>query len=518
MGLGSAISGGDMEQGLQQREMQVLQDQAHLGVANTKRWRQIWRQRVTVTSLVLSDVLVALLILQGAALLQGIWGQGTSPTMTVATTVPAVGLWVGLRALMDLYPGYGLDAVQEVRRHTYAALAVLATLAILAVSFRVSGTLSRLLLVLFFSGLLIGVPFARYLTKVVLKKVGVWGKPIVIFGSGQNDGMVRGRVAKLLQDKWELGYDPVAVFDCRLPHSPTANRAMVERSLKGSDFEETLTEVADLARRQGVNTAILAMPHTSRAQLAEVIGLASVSFRHVLITPDLSGIANSAVVARDLAGVFAIEIKYNLLNPWALRVKRVLDLLATSIGGILVLPFFLLLTLLVYLESGRPVFYNDYRMGRDGNLFACAKFRTMEPDAENLLLRMLEEDDGMRKEYSTYHKLQNDPRITRVGRFLRKTSLDELPQLWNVMRGEMSLVGPRPYLPRESKEIGVTQSEILRVPPGVTGPWQVAGRNQTTFNERVRMDADYVRHWSVWLDLVLLARTVQTVVLRRGAS
>jgi lipopolysaccharide/colanic/teichoic acid biosynthesis glycosyltransferase len=130
---------------------------------------------------------------------------------------------------------------------------------------------------------------------------------------------------------------------------------------------------------------------------------------------------------------------------------------------------------------------------------------------------MLEEDAGLRNEYTKYHKLRDDPRVTRVGRFLRKTSLDELPQLWNVIRGEMSLVGPRPYLPRESKEIGVTQSEILRVPPGVTGPWQVAGRNQTTFDERVGLDADYVRHWSVWLDLVLLARTAQTVILRRGA-
>jgi lipopolysaccharide/colanic/teichoic acid biosynthesis glycosyltransferase len=178
----------------------------------------------------------------------------------------------------------------------------------------------------------------------------------------------------------------------------------------------------------------------------------------------------------------------------------------------------LVLTLLVFVESGRPVFYKDRRMGRDGTLFACVKFRTMVPDAEKLLRRMLEGDQEMRLEYSTYHKLQNDPRVTRVGRFLRKTSLDELPQLWNVIRGEMSLVGPRPYLPRKSKEIGVTQSEILRVPPGVTGPWQVAGRNQTSFDERVSMDADYVRHWSVWLDLVLLARTVQILVLRRRAS
>ena len=505
-----------MEQGLKQKQLQILQDYASPGAASTKRWMQVWRQRLTVTLLVLSDVLVALLVLEAASSLQGIWVRGTLITMTIATTVPAVAMWVGLRALIGLYPGYGLGAVEEVRRHTYAALAALAMLAVFAVGFRLSGTLSRSVVVLFFSGLLILVPFVRYLTKIGLKKVGMWGKPIIIFGSGQNEGKVRGRVSTLLRENWELGYDPVAVFDCRLPHPP-ARRRPVEPSLDGSSFEQTLTEVAELAMRQGVNTAVLAMPHTRREQLIEIIGLASLNFRHVLITPNLSGITNSAVVARDLAGIFAVEIRYNLLNPWALRVKRILDLCTTVVGGALILPVFLMLTLLVYIESGRPVFYKDQRMGRDGDLFSCAKFRTMVPDAEPLLLRMLEEDAGLRNEYTKYHKLRDDPRVTRVGRFLRKTSLDELSQLWNVIHGEMSLVGPRPYLPRESKEIGVTQSEILRVPPGVTGPWQVAGRNQTTFDERVGLDADYVRHWSVWLDLVLRARTAQTVILRRGA-
>jgi lipopolysaccharide/colanic/teichoic acid biosynthesis glycosyltransferase len=169
------------------------------------------------------------------------------------------------------------------------------------------------------------------------------------------------------------------------------------------------------------------------------------------------------------------------------------------------------------MESGRPVFYSDKRMGRDGKLFSCVKFRTMVPDAEDLLQRMLAEDPEMREEYLKYHKLREDPRVTLVGRFLRKTSLDELPQLWNVLRGEMSLVGPRPYLPRESVDIGATQSEILRVTPGITGPWQVAGRNHTSFGERVGMDAWYVRDWSVWLDLVLLARTVQCLLVSRDA-
>ena len=123
----------------------------------------------------------------------------------------------------------------------------------------------------------------------------------------------------------------------------------------------------------------------------------------------------------------------------------------------------------------------------------------------------------MREQYLKYHKLRDDPRVTRIGHFLRKTSLDEVPQLWNVLRGEMSLVGPRPYLPRESGKIGMAQREILRVPPGITGPWQVSGRSHTSFKERVRMDVYYVRDWSIWLDIVLLARTLRCVLFNRGA-
>jgi Undecaprenyl-phosphate galactose phosphotransferase WbaP len=236
-----------------------------------------------------------------------------------------------------------------------------------------------------------------------------------------------------------------------------------------------------------------------------------------MVVPNLGGITNSAVAAKDLAGIFAVEIKYNLLDPWALRTKRALDVVATMVGGTLILPFLLMLALLIYLESGRPIFYKDVRMGKEGKTFSCVKFRTMVSNAETLLQTMLEEDAEFREEYSKYHKLRDDPRVTRVGHFLRKTSLDELPQIWNVLRGEMSLVGPRPYLPRESQEIGLSQNEILRVPPGITGPWQVSGRNHVFFTERVKLDARYVRDWSVWLDIVLLARTVKTLLFDRAA-
>jgi Undecaprenyl-phosphate galactose phosphotransferase WbaP len=419
--------------------------------------------------------------------------------------LPVITVWVGLRALLGLYPGYGLDPVEELRRHVYAVFATLSILAIFAVGSQVGDMFSRLLLFLVFLGLLLLTPFVQYFVKRGMKEVGLWGRPTVILsykGTGTN-------TVNLLKRNWELGYDPVAVFHYRLD-------AMRE-SFEGVDHQQVLADVTDLARKHSVDTAIFAMPHTRREQLAKLVSLASVNFRHVLVIPNLSGVTNSAVVARNLDGALAVEIKHNLLNPWALRVKRIMDLCATVIGGALVFPLLLVLTLLVYLESGGPVFYRDRRMGRDGNLFSCVKFRTMVPDAEALLQRMLEEDAGLREEYLKYHKLYDDPRVTCVGRFLRKTSLDELPQLWNVLRGEMSLVGPRPYLPRESEEIGMAQSEILRVPPGITGPWQVAGRNHTFFGERVQMDAYYVRDWSVWLDLVLLARTIKTVVLGRGA-
>jgi Undecaprenyl-phosphate galactose phosphotransferase WbaP len=449
--------------------------------------------------------LLALLIWLIAFKLHDTWGRGELSVVSVTAVVPTIVMWIGLRVLLGLYPGYGWDAVEELRRHTYATLTTLAILAVFAVSLGVGGLLSRLLLALVFLGLLLLAPFVRSLAKSGLKGAQLWGKPVVILGYQEP----KTDLVDLLKVNWQLGYNPVVAFDHRL--------AAMEAQFQGISDQQALVGVSDLSHQQDVDTVIFAMPYASREQLARLVSLTAIHFRHVLITPNLSGVTNSAVVARNFAGTFAVEVKYNLLNPWALRAKRMIDLCITVVGGVLVLPLFLVLTVLVYLESGGSVFYSDRRMGRDGKAFSCIKFRTMVTEAEVLLQRILEEDEVSRDEYSRYHKLRDDPRVTSVGRLLRKTSLDELPQIWNVIKGEMSLVGPRPYLPRESKEIGMAQSEILRVRPGITGPWQVAGRNHTSFQARVEMDAYYVHDWSVWLDLVLLARTVKIVLMSRGA-
>jgi Undecaprenyl-phosphate galactose phosphotransferase WbaP len=460
---------------------------------------------LVVLGLIGADVLLALVLCQVAAMIQVVWGNGALTPAAIAGMVPNIVVWVGLRFLLGLYPGYGLGQVEELRRQTFALFTTLAITTVFAFFSSTAESLSRMLLFAWILGLLFAAPLARYCAKLALKKLGLWGKPVVVLGAHD----VGARVLEDLRREWQLGFRPIAVFDNRV--------APIQRTLNGVPYGGTLGDAIALGREHRIDTVIFAMPYTRREQLAKFVDLAKLNFRHVVVIPNLVGITNSAVVARNFAGTFGVEIKYNLLDPWSQRLKRVLDLAATVVGGIFVLPLIAALALLVRLESRGPIFYSDKRMGRDGELFSCVKFRTMVPGAESLLHELLAENEEAREEYLKYHKLRHDPRVTSVGRFLRKTSLDELPQLWNVLRGEMSLVGPRPYLPRESGDIGVTQEEILRVTPGITGPWQVAGRNRSAFEERVEMDVSYVSDWSVWLDLVLLVRTSACVLFSRGA-
>jgi Undecaprenyl-phosphate galactose phosphotransferase WbaP len=484
-----------------------------------RRLAQAWRQPGVVLASVLSDASLAMLVWLAAYGLQRIFGRwgGFPSHMAIVVGVFAVAVWIGLRSLMGLYPGYGLSSAERLRRHTYSVIGTFAAVsfAIFLIPFgaitpkfesiELVGRVPRLLLALSFVGLLLLPPLAQGLVRWGLWRLGIWGRPVVVIGNKDTCA----RTVKLLEEEWGLGYAPTALLDWGLTPS--------ENPLENLSHEEVMTPVEDLARRGGVDTIIFATPYIRPSHLAPLVSRASRSFRHVLVISNLGGITNSAVTARDFAGTLAVEIKYNLLNPWARRAKRILDLGATVVGGVLVLPLLLGIALLVYTESGRPIFYTDWRMGKNGVPFPCIKFRTMVPGAEAVLELMLAEDAGLREEYVKYHKLRIDPRVTRVGRFLRKTSLDELPQLWNVLRGEMSLVGPRPYLPRESGDIGDARDEILRVPPGVTGPWQVSGRNHAFFTDRVEMDIHYVRDWSVWLDLVLLTRTVTALFVDKGA-
>jgi Undecaprenyl-phosphate galactose phosphotransferase WbaP len=215
--------------------------------------------------------------------------------------------------------------------------------------------------------------------------------------------------------------------------------------------------------------------------------------------------------------MLGLEVKQRLLLPGPRRAKRLIDLVLTIIGGIAVLPLIGLLAALVRATSAGPAFYSQERIGQGGRTFRAWKFRSMVRNADALLASHLAAHPELRTEWERDHKLRDDPRITWLGRFLRRSSLDELPQLWNVLSGEMSLVGPRPIVRAEVERYTSRFHLYGKLKPGMTGLWQVSGRNDTTYDERVEFDSYYVRNWSVWLDLVILARTSWVVVFGKGA-
>lgn len=476
-----------------------------LRAAGERRWKPVWKQRLIAGMLVLSDSLLALLIWGAAYVVQAAWGRGELSEVAVATIAPSIAVWVGLRALLGLYPGYGLDPAESLRRHTYSVFATLAVLAVSAVGLQVGDLFSRLLLALAFLGLLFLTPFVQYFVRLGMKRAGLWGKPVIVLsykGTGAE-------FLELLDQEWSLGYVPVALLDYHL--TPAGE------SYRETPYLETLTATVNLGRERGVDTVIFATPYTRREQLASMVSVASENFRNVLVVPNLNGVTNSAVVARDLAGTFAVEIKHNLLDPWAQRLKRALDLLGAVVGGVFISPLLFTIAILIKLDSSGPAFYGHRRVGARNRYFRCWKFRTMRVDAERLLDEYLQDNPNLRAEWEQNQKLRDDPRITRVGRFLRKTSLDELPQLWNVLRAEMSLTGPRPIVDAEIPKYEKDYELYKRIRPGMSGFWQVSGRSDTGYEERVAMDSYYVRNWSVWLDLIILARTAKIVLLGRGA-
>jgi lipopolysaccharide/colanic/teichoic acid biosynthesis glycosyltransferase len=197
--------------------------------------------------------------------------------------------------------------------------------------------------------------------------------------------------------------------------------------------------------------------------------------------------------------------------------KRLVDIAGAAIFFTLGLPLFVAVAVGVWISSPGPIFYSQLRVGRKGRLFRFWKFRSMLIDSEEVLTSFLDSDSQARQKWDTHQKIENDPRVTRFGRFIRRTSLDELPQFWNVLRGDMSLVGPRPVTSQEEARYGEYWAAYCAVRPGLTGLWQVSGRSRVSYAKRVRMDERYVQDWSLVLDAKILLRTVKVVVTAHGS-
>jgi Undecaprenyl-phosphate galactose phosphotransferase WbaP len=404
-------------------------------------------------------------------------------------------------AAFGLYPGIGLTPAVELRQ-IWIALTLLATTFSAATSFYSGATSALVFLCTVWAVCLLAIPVLREMTRHYASKQTWWGSQVLIFGAGPTGaGIYRTLV---MNPSW--GLRPVGIVDdcCRCLEARQA-------------YLGSLADAADLLLIKAIPWAVVAMPERSRADVLGIIETYASFIPNCLVVPDLGGLPSLWTGAADCGGLPGLQLKERLLLPLPRLAKRATDFLLTITIALIALPLLAALALMVKLNSPGSVFYAQERLGFKGRRFRAWKFRTMIADADQVLEHYLGSNPNYRDEWQRDHKLKHDPRITAIGRFLRKTSLDELPQIWNVLRGEMSLVGPRPIVTAEIPKYGKCYDLYQRVRPGITGLWQVSGRNNTTYEERVQLDGYYVRNWSPWLDLCILAATVKVVLLREGA-
>lgn len=410
-------------------------------------------------------------------------------------------VWMIVSVVARLLPGWGLGVVDELRKIQKALFIMFTVVLIISFLTKVDISKSRIvfLMTYLFSAVLI--PLARSITRGIVIKMGQWGVPVSIYGDRRSVETV----LKALRAEKSLGYIPTAIFADEVPLGNVVEGVSVLGNLHHTTYRTPVAIIATGTRR-------------SRHQVVEILEGPLEVYRKVILIPDLEDSPSLWVIPRDLQGILGLEITKNLLNPFARFSKRVIDL--TLVLGTLPLwaPLMAFLYVLIWLEDRKNPMFLQPRIGRTGGTFRTVKFRTMVPDAEKVLEKALKKDDALKVEWETYFKLRKDPRITKVGRFLRKTSLDEIPQLLNVLRGTMSLVGPRPLPAYHFKDLP-DQVQFLRdkVQPGITGLWQVSGRSDAGTAGMEKWDPYYVRNWSVWLDIVILVRTFKTVCSGSGA-
>ena len=417
---------------------------------------------------------------------------------------PLIGFFVVAYALANLYPGIAMSPVEELRRLTLTTTLLYLILGSSIFLFREVALYSRAAFLMAWLLSLVFVIIGRYVLRSLCARQKWWGYPVIVMGAGQTGEMV----IRTLQRQPSLGLKPVAVLD---------DDASKHGSLAGVPVIGGVAMAPALAKDLKIPYAIVAMPGVARGRLLQLLERYGRTFAHLMIIPDLFGMASLWVAARDLGGVLGLEARQQLFLPGPRLVKAILDKGLVLLIGLSLLPLIGLISLLVAWDSPGPIFYRQTRIGRGGKLFKAWKFRSMVVNADQALERYLAEHPDLRVSWERDHKLKDDPRITRIGRWLRRTSLDELPQLWNVLRGEMSMVGPRPIVHEEVWRYKDKFDLYMQVLPGLTGLWQVSGRNNVTYDERVNFDTYYVRNWSVWLDIYILMRTLKVVVAGDGA-
>ncbi|WP_349763508.1 exopolysaccharide biosynthesis polyprenyl glycosylphosphotransferase [Fusobacterium sp. SYSU M8D902] len=288
---------------------------------------------------------------------------------------------------------------------------------------------------------------------------------------------------------------------------------IVEKEKILGDYDQ----IEEIIYKKNINEIIIAIPFINNIQMLEIINNLDRKVNKIKFIPELNGLYTINSKVEDYDGIMLISAKINLVKI-KYFIKRLIDIFISFVGIMSLIP----LTVLVWIKTDKEerkkgLFFTQIRIGQNEKKIKIYKYRSMVTGADRILEEMMEKDEKIKKEYEKNKKLKNDPRITKIGEFLRRTSLDEFPQFINVFKGEMSFVGPRPYLPREKKDMGKYYEKIIKTKPGITGMWQTHGRSNTDFEERLKLDEYYYRNWSLWLDIVIIIKTLKDVIYKRGA-
>lgn len=409
--------------------------------------------------------------------------------------------WVIGSAVWELVPGWGLTSSEILRRQIILTSVIFGLCG--AIIYLTGGATraSWPLLALAYGFAIVTIPLLGLLIQRLLIRYRMWGVPVAIYGGGHAGR----RLAQCLQDERGQGYYPVCIFD--------DDPQLLNTRICGIPVAGTTELVVD-----DVPIAILTISKVGSVRITELMETSLANYLRVMIVPHLIHTPWLWASVRNVSGLPSIELSNNLLDPGKCLLKRSFELFLIYFTLPIWCPICLLVGALIWLEDGSNPLFKQARIGHDGKYFETLKFRTMVPDAEAVLQSKLKSDPALRAEWEKFCKLKKDPRITRLGRLLRRSSLDELPQLFNVLRGEMSLIGPRPLPSYHNEQLSETVRRMRqRVRPGMTGLWQVSGRSDTGNDGFERWDSYYVRNWSLWLDVLILARTLRVVLFGSGA-
>lgn len=368
-----------------------------------------------------------------------------------------------------------------------------------------SGSLSRIFLLSTGVFSVIFVISGRYFLRKEMGKYSLFQIPILFIGAGKTAE----KLIFSMNSDVGFGYRIIGFIDDNPASKLIANQY---RILGRFDQAEKIV------RRLRVRYVVIAAPGISQEKQIRLVNSIQPYVKSVSFVPNFWGApGNLSIVSLADAGMMLIQAKNNLANWHNRLLKRVFDIVCCIVGLCITWPVFLAIAVAIVITNPGPIIFSHKRVGKDGKIFPCYKFRSMIVDSERVLKEYLAKNPVARREWEENFKLKDDPRITKIGAFLRKTSLDELPQIFNVLKGDMSLVGPRPIVTAEIKKYGEYFRDFSMVLPGITGVWQVNGRSDTTYEQRVMMDSWYVHNWSIWMDMWYLVKTFKVVIYHEGA-